>query len=132
MVEQKHQMMAARAIVQAFSKGIPFLKFGDGAEALVLAYRKTGEVIEDPDSKDCFEVLESGVFKRCIRQRGDERSYTYLRFSSLEPEQLQGALSSSFESLPFETMEILPMDAAFQSMQWEEAQSRSDLRMAER
>jgi hypothetical protein len=125
---QDQRFKAVRAIVSSFQAGIPFLKFGDGNDALVLAYRKRGEEIDDPDCDQLYVAMDDAVFKRCIKESGGERSFTYLAYSPLSSDYLDDALAATFDALPFETMEIMPMDAAHQTMQWEAAQSRQERR----
>lgn len=117
-----------RAIISSFQGGIPFLKFGEGPEALVLAYRKRGAEIDDPECDQLFVAMDDAVYKRCIKESGGERTFVYLAYSPLEADCLDDALAITFDSLSYETMEILPMDAAHQSMQWENTQARQERR----
>ena len=128
MATQEQRAKAVNAIISSFQGGIPFLKFGEGDDALVLAYRKRGQEIDDPQCDQLFVAMDDAVFKRCIKETGGERSFTYLAYSPLAADHLDDALAATFDNLPFETMEIMPMDAAYQSMQWESAQARSERR----
>ncbi len=122
---QQLKSAAVRSIISSFKEGIPFLRFGEGNEALVLAYRKRGEEIDDPDCDNLFEALQQGVFKRCLKISGDRTEFVYLYFAPLTDEYLDDALSPSLEALPPEVLETIPYDCAFQVMRWNKAQERS-------
>lgn len=128
MATTEQRIRAVRSIVTSFQAGIPFLKFGDGADALVLAYRRRGAEIDDPDCDQLYVAMADAVYKRCIKISGGEKSFTYMAYSPLSADHLDDALAATFDSLPFETMEIMPMDAAYQLMQWENAQAREERR----
>jgi hypothetical protein len=128
MATQEQRFKAVRAIISSFQGGIPFLRFGEGEEALVLAYRRRGAEIDDPECDQLFVAMDDAVYKRCVKESGGERSFVYLAYSPLSADHLDDALAATFDSLSHETMEILPMDAAHQSMQWENAQDRSERR----
>lgn len=128
MATREQRQNAVRAIISSFQGGIPFLKFGEGEDALVLAYRKRNEEIDDPDCDQLFVAMTDAVYKRCVKESGGERSFTYLAYSPLAADDLDNALAVTFDALPYVTMEIMPMDAAHQSMQWEAAQASSKRR----
>lgn len=128
MATQEQRFKAVRAIISSFQGGIPFLKFGEGDDALVLAYRKRGAEIDDPECDQLFVAMDDAVYKRCVKESGGERSFVYLAFSPLAADHMDDALAATFDSLSYETMEIMPMDAAHQSIQWENAQVRSERR----
>jgi hypothetical protein len=112
---------ATRAIRQGFDKGIPALKFGEGENALVLCRRRKGEEIEI-DNENAVEALTDAVFKRCLKVVGEARSFTYLAVAPFYPD--GDDLAVYLEGLDHETLEILPMDAAYQVMQFEAAEAR--------
>lgn len=121
---------AARAVKNSFDKGIPFLKFGDGDDALVLCYRRKGETIESDECESDLLVHQTAVFKRCLKFSGDRKGFTFLPISHLTEDDLADALPRHLENLDFATVETLPMDAAYQTMQHEENQERSARRTA--
>jgi hypothetical protein len=128
MATREQRFKAVRAIISSFRGGIPFLKFGEGDDALILAYRKRGAEIDDPACDQLFVAMDDAVYKRCVKESAGERRFTYLAYSPLDADYLDDALAATFDSLPFDTMEIMPMDAAHQSIQWENAQARSERR----
>jgi hypothetical protein len=128
MATQEQRFNAVRAIISSFQGGIPFLKFGEGDDALVLAYRKREQEIDDPECDQLFVAMTDAVYKRCVKESGGERSFIYLAYSPLAADDLDNALSATFDGLPFETMEIMPMDAAYQSIQWENSRASSERR----
>lgn len=125
--EQQRQR-AVRSIVSAFKTGIPFLKFGEGENALVLAYRRKNEEIDDPDCDETFIATSSAVFKRCLKLSAGKTTYTYLGFAPLIDDYLDDALAATFDALDPVAIEALPIDAAFQAVQWQStAQGRQSV-----
>ncbi|NTF17219.1 hypothetical protein G6L37_02085 [Agrobacterium rubi] len=124
MHEQTSLLRAADAISRHISR-IPFLKFGEGENQLVLCYRKRGQIIEDEECDSDSEALQSGVFRRFRKISGDVEGFTWMRISSISDDEILDALIERFHSMSHVDIESLPLDAAYQVMQYEQATSRA-------
>jgi hypothetical protein len=118
---------AASAIAR-YAPQIPFLKFGEGAEQLALAYRKKGAVIEDEACDENFKALQTGVYRRFRKISGDREGFTWMRMSSIEEDEVRDALIERFNAMSHVDIESLPLDAAYQVMQYQEATKRQAAR----
>lgn len=107
---------------------IPFLKFGEGDTQLVLCYRKKGQVIEDDACDMDAEALQTGVFRRFRKISNGTEGFTWMRISSIEEDEIKDALLETFHSMSYVDIESLPLDAAYQVMQHEEATARASRR----
>jgi hypothetical protein len=122
--------IAARAIRQGFDKGIPFLQFSEGENAVVLCRRRAGEEIEHPDCDFVVEAFDDGVFKRYRKQSGDKTSFIFMGAAPYSPN--DDWFEHLLEGLDDLSLEVLPMDVAYQVMQFETAQARQSAREASR
>jgi hypothetical protein len=118
---------AASAISRCAPK-IPFLKFGEGADQLALAYRKKGGIIDDEACEEQFEALQTGIYRRFPKISNGREGYTWMRISSVEGDDIRDALSERFQAMSYVDIESVPLDAAYQVMQWEEVTKRQSSR----
>lgn len=121
MIAQKEKDAAIRSILSAFQTGVRFLKFGEGEDALLLAYRKRGEKIHDFSCTMDFEAMQTGVYKRCLKESAGEKDFVYLYYAPLIDDYLEDALSPVFDSMEPDVVRSIPSDAAFQTMRFEQA-----------
>lgn len=127
MHEESSISRAVGSIVRLLPK-IPFLKFGDGPEALVLAYRTKGATIEDDECDMDFQALQSGVYQRFRKSSGTTETFTWMRIGFLNETDVRDALIEKLNSMTFVEIESIPLDAGWQTMQWDEAQEKSAAR----
>jgi hypothetical protein len=120
----------AASAISKYATQIPFLKFGEGADQLVLAYRKKGAVIEDEACDDDFEALQTGVYRRFQKFTGARESFTWMRISSIEEDEIRDALIERFNAMSHIDIESVPLDAAYQVLQQQEANKRLAARSA--
>jgi hypothetical protein len=118
----------AASAISKYAPQIPFLKFGEGPEQLALAYRKKGAVIEDDACEDAFEALQTGVYRRFRKISGGREGFTWMRMSSIEGDDIRDALIEHFNAMSHVDIESLPLDAAYQVMQYQEATKRQAAR----
>ncbi len=114
----------AASSISRYAPQIPFLKFGEGPEQLALAYRKKGTVIDDDACEEEFEALQTGVYRRFRKISGDRDGFTWMRMSSIEEDDIRDALIERFNAMSHVDIESLPLDAAYQVMQHQEATKR--------
>jgi len=106
---------AARAIVKALRRAEgDFLKFGEGDRQVVLALRRRGEEIDDPDCDQVFQALDGGVFRRVRAvSSGGEESFRWLHIGPCLDDYLADVLRSDLEAMPREDLQALPWAFAF-------------------
>lgn len=119
---------AADAISRHIRK-ISFLKFGEGEDQLMLCYRKRGEVIGDEECENEAEAIQSGVFRRFRKTTNGEPGYVWMRISSTDSDEIMDALEERFHSMSHVDIESLPLDAAYQVMQHEDAKAAATRRL---
>lgn len=124
MHEETSIARAVDALLRSLPR-IPFLRFGDGADTLALAYRKKGALIEDPDCDQDFEVLQPGVYQRFRKVSGAVEGFTWMRIGALAEEDLRFSLIERLNAMSYVEIESLPLDAGWQVMQWEEAAQKN-------
>jgi hypothetical protein len=118
----------AASAISRYSPQIPFLKFGEGADQLVVAYRKKGAVIDDEACDEPLEALQTGVYRRFRKISADREGFTWMRMSSIEEDDVRDALIERFNAMSHVDIESLPLDAAYQVMQYQEATKRQAAR----
>lgn len=109
---------AVAVIYRALAKEnpVPYFALGEGDDALVLAYRRKGGVLEAGGEQ--WEALQSGVFKRCLKISGIQRGFTFLFASPLFEEDLRDALEGHLQPLDDEQLDLDLAKASMQSVLW--------------
>lgn len=118
---------AADAIARNI-RGIPFLVFGEGAEALKLCFRKRGEEIHDADFMDddeAAEALQSGVFRRYRSTTDGVEGYRWMRMCGPNRDEIKFGLRETFLRMTHVEIESIPLDVSWQTLQWEQAGERA-------
>jgi hypothetical protein len=120
----------AASAISKYAPQIPFLKFGEGEDQLVLAYRKKGAAIEDEACDQDFEALQTGVYRRFRKISGGREGFTWMRLCSIEEDDIRDALIERFNAMSHVDIESVPLDATYQVMQYQEATKRHATRSA--
>lgn len=119
------RVRACESIVSVLKKSLPFVKVGDDEGAIHLAYRRRGEVIDDPDCEVVYEALEDGVFKRFDMYRGQQHSFKWMRLGPADADFLASALDADFDQMSDLDVEAIPAGLAFSVYKREEAIKRN-------
>ncbi len=127
-MHDESSILRAASAISKYAPHIPFLKFGEGPEQLALAYRKKGTTIEDEACDHNFEALQTGMYRRFRKISGDREGFTWMRMSSIEEDDIRDALIENFNAMSHVDIESLPLDAAYQVMQHQEATKRQTAR----
>lgn len=118
------RLKACEALIKNLVVGLPMYKMETESGDICLAYRKPGEVIDDPDCVELYQALEGGIFRRFNIYRGDEVGHRWMRLGPAEPEFLASALSSDFDTMSDLDIEAIPVSLAFTKYKREEAARR--------
>lgn len=108
-------------------RNVPFLQFGDGDRALKICFRKRGEEIHDSDimeEDEAAEALETGVFRRYATQRNGVSGFRWMRMCKLDRDEIKFGLKETLLGMTHVEIETMPLDVAWQAMQWEQASER--------
>lgn len=89
----------------------------DGNRKLVLCYRGVKEEIDDPECDHVFQTLSAGVFRRFEVQSGCKTTYTWMRFTSLDPHEFSSDFQGDFDGLSNQDIEGVAASLVFQKVQ---------------
>lgn len=109
---------AATAIVKALRRAEgDFLRFGDGDGQVVLALRRRGDEIDDPECGHVFRALEGGVFRRvrAVSSSGEE-TFRWLHLGPCLEDFLADVLRPDLEAMRREDLKAVPLELAFSSV----------------
>lgn len=105
---------AVRAVMVALESGRPFVRVTQ--DGPFLAIKAAGDEIDDPDCDEVYEAMQGGLFARFEVERGDVRSWRWMRLGYADRDVLAAALAPVFSTLDDDALAAVPVDMAFQGL----------------
>jgi len=107
---------AVRATMRALEDCEAIVKVGFEGSRLVLARRRKGDVIDDPECDALYETLDSGVYKRFDVLSGGKYGYRWMKLCGSLAEDIEESLRNLMKEMTEEELSSIAADAAFQSV----------------